>query len=169
MAKTTKGSGGNKVEAMPSTPRQPGGSAGVSEEDFRQLALGFSGVAESAHQGHPDFRLQGKIFASLGYPAGGFGMVKLTPEQQQVRLAEAPEAFAPCAGVWGVRGATSVRLAAVSLAGLESALREALGNLKVKSAKQKSTGAGMSARSGFDRPGGATRNVGTGREMKAKG
>ena len=52
-------------------------------------------------------------------------MVKLTPEQQLARLVQAPEAFAPCAGAWGVRGATSVQLANVSKADLESALREA--------------------------------------------
>jgi len=59
---------------------------------------------------HPDFRIAGKIFASLGYPDDEHAMVKLTPEQQQLFLKKAPKVFTPCAGVWGERGATSVSL-----------------------------------------------------------
>jgi hypothetical protein len=59
---------------------------------------------------HPDFRVHGKIFATLGYPDQEWAMVKLTPEQQQSFIRADPEVFDPCSGAWGRRGATSVRL-----------------------------------------------------------
>jgi len=59
---------------------------------------------------HPDFRVRGKIFATLGHPSHGWGMVKLTPDQQELFVQLEPEAFAPVKGGWGLRGATSVKL-----------------------------------------------------------
>ena len=59
---------------------------------------------------HPDFRVKGKIFATLGYPREGFAMVKLTRDQQQMFVELAPDAFAPVKGAWGVNGSTSVIL-----------------------------------------------------------
>ena len=59
---------------------------------------------------HPDFRVGGKIFATLGYPDGGWGMVKLTPVDQQLVVAAAPDVFVPAKGSWGRRGATLVHL-----------------------------------------------------------
>ena len=56
----------------------------MTAEQFRRLALALPDTAESAHMRHPDFRVNGKIFATLGYPDSGWGMVKLTPEQQEV-------------------------------------------------------------------------------------
>jgi single-strand selective monofunctional uracil DNA glycosylase len=70
-------------------------------DEFRAAALKVTGAIEAAHMNHPDFRVKGKIFASLGYPDDGWGMVNLTPEQQQSFMKEAPEMFAPCAGAWG--------------------------------------------------------------------
>jgi hypothetical protein len=66
---------------------------------------------------HPDFRIAGKIFATLGYPDGEHGMVKLTPEQQQTFLKKAPSAFSRSAGAWGKQGSTNIylRLAEVGL------------------------------------------------------
>lgn len=75
--------------------------------------------------GHPDFRLEGRIFASLGYPDERHGMVKLTPPQQAEFMKKAPEVFSPCAGVWGKRGATAVRLAPARVALIRAALAEA--------------------------------------------
>ena len=63
--------------------------------------------------GHPDFRVRDQIFASLGVPDAAWGMVKLTPEQQEMLIAAEPAAFKPAAGAWGRRGSTHVRLAAV--------------------------------------------------------
>jgi hypothetical protein len=67
-------------------------------------------ACEVGHMGHPDFRVRGKIFATLGYPDQGWGMVKLTPEQQNAFVDSEPAVFTPIKGGWGLRGATSVRL-----------------------------------------------------------
>ena len=83
----------------------------MTPRQFRQMALRLPESTESSHMSHPDFRVCNKIFATLGYPDDGWGMVKLTPEQQQAFMQAAPEVFEPCSGAWGLRGATSVHLA----------------------------------------------------------
>jgi len=87
---------------------------------LRRIALGMKGTTESAHMGHPDFRVNGRIFATLRADAA-WGMVKLTPEQQQDFMAR-DAAFAPESGAWGRQGYTAVRLDAVD----EDTLGEAL-------------------------------------------
>jgi hypothetical protein len=82
----------------------------MTAADFRRLALGFPEATESAHMDHPDFRVRGKIFATLGYPDTGVGMVKLFPDQQKDFVRAEPKVFAPVNGAWGRRGATHVRL-----------------------------------------------------------
>jgi len=82
----------------------------MTETAFRSMALSLPEAIESAHMDHPDFRVRGKIFATLGYPKKGWGMVKLTPEQQQQYVENEPEVFVPAAGAWGKRGSTSVCL-----------------------------------------------------------
>jgi hypothetical protein len=77
------------------------------------------------HMGHPDFRVAGKIFATLGYPDKSWGMVKLTPLEQRMFMEVEPKAFQPCAGAWGRRGATSVKLSAVTKPTLRRALAAA--------------------------------------------
>jgi hypothetical protein len=89
---------------------------------FRRLALRLPEAEERGHMGHPDFRVRGKIFATLGYPDAGWGMVKLTPDQQEALIEDAPGAFAPVKGAWGRGGATSVRLAKVDARRLATAL-----------------------------------------------
>jgi len=101
----------------------------MTAEDFRASALSVPGAIESTHMNHPDFRVNGKIFASLGYPDEGWGMVKLTPEQQRAFIDEASEMFAPCAGAWGKSGATSIHLALVGQRILGKALRAAAQNI----------------------------------------
>lgn len=101
----------------------------MTPNEFRKLALGFSGTAESAHMNHPDFRVAGKIFATLGYPDDGWGMVKLTPEQQRTFVEKSVAAFRPCNGAWGQRGATNVHLVSVKKTLLKSALRAAIDNV----------------------------------------
>ncbi len=103
----------------------------MTANEFRKLALEFPGTVESSHMNHPDFRVEGKIFASLGYPDDGWGMVKLTPEQQRTFVKEGAGAFRPCNGVWGERGATNVQLASVKKTLLQSALRAAIGNMRL--------------------------------------
>lgn len=94
----------------------------VTVAEFRRMALALPEATESSHMDHPDFRVGGKIFATLGYPAGGWGMVKLTPEQQQLFVDASPAVFVPAKGAWGARGATGVLLREVS----KSVIREAL-------------------------------------------
>jgi hypothetical protein len=84
----------------------------MTPDDFRELALSFSGAVEGQHMRHPDFRAHGRIFATLGYPDNTRGMVKL-PLPEQKRFVEMhPEAFTPVKGAWGLQGSTSVLLSA---------------------------------------------------------
>jgi hypothetical protein len=85
----------------------------VTPAAFRKMALALDGAEERVHMGHPDFRVRGRIFATLGYPDGGHGMVTLTPDQQaDVMETDRAGAFAPAAGAWGRKGATTVDLGA---------------------------------------------------------
>jgi hypothetical protein len=81
----------------------------MTADDFRHIALSLEGAVEQAHMGHPDFRANGRIFATLGYPDGGHGMIKLPPEQQRKALRDRASMFA-ANGAWGRQGATIVRL-----------------------------------------------------------
>lgn len=97
----------------------------MTANDFRQLALALPEAVESAHMDHPDFRVGGKVFASLGYPNKEWGMVKLTPEQQHYFTKDHPDIFVPVKGAWGRQGATSVALKAAKKTIAEKALRAA--------------------------------------------
>lgn len=101
----------------------------MTAAEFRRLALSFPETAESAHMGHPDFRVGGKIFATLGYPSAGWAMVKLMPDQQQDFVHAAPEVFVAVKGAWGRSGATNVRLKAATKADLRKALEAAWRNI----------------------------------------
>jgi hypothetical protein len=81
----------------------------VTANEFRSLALSFPEASEEAHMGHPDFRVGGKIFATLG-PNEDWGMVKVTPEQQASFMRLEPHVFKPASGAWGQRGSTIVTL-----------------------------------------------------------
>ena len=94
----------------------------MTADDFRAIVLAHDGAAESEHMGHPDFRANGRIFASL-HSQDRFGMVKLTPEEQQVLLREHPETFEPSAGAWGRQGCTNVKLAGASKPAVRAAIR----------------------------------------------
>jgi hypothetical protein len=100
----------------------------VTANDFRRLASAQPEAIESSHMDHPDFRVGGKIFATLGHPAEGWAMVKLTPEQQHYFSKAEPEVFVPVKGGWGRRGATSVNLKVASKKTLEKAVRAAWRN-----------------------------------------
>ncbi|HEX9163724.1 MAG TPA: MmcQ/YjbR family DNA-binding protein [Thermoanaerobaculia bacterium] len=82
----------------------------MTADDFRSLALALPGAEERAHMQHPDFRVRGKIFATLGSPDDEWAMVKLTPDQQELFVRLAPESFKPVKGSWGAKGATNVNL-----------------------------------------------------------
>jgi hypothetical protein len=83
----------------------------VKVADFRRLALALEGAEEGAHMGNPDFRVGGRIFATLASQEQGYGNLMLTPEIQADFVAEQPDVFLPVHGGWGRMGATHVRLA----------------------------------------------------------
>ena len=84
----------------------------MTASEFRNLALALPDAVEASHMRHPDFRVHGKIFATLGYPEAGWGMVRLTPDQQDLFIQADPEVFRPANGAWGRKGATIVQLRA---------------------------------------------------------
>jgi hypothetical protein len=86
----------------------------MTAEEFREIALNFRGATEASHMNHPDFRANGKIFATLGYPDASWGMAKLAPQDQKHFLERHPQTFVPAKGAWGLQGSTMVRLDAVS-------------------------------------------------------
>lgn len=93
---------------------------GAMRHVFRELLLELEGVAEGAHMGHPDFRLGGRVFASLTAD-GARGTVRLSPDEQAALMADAPEIFAPAPGAWGRQGWTTVALAHAGTTHLRSA------------------------------------------------
>jgi hypothetical protein len=104
----------------------------VTPADFRRVALGLPEAEERAHGGHPDFRVGGKIFATMGSPDKDWGMARLTPDQQEILLAAEPTMFKPASGVRGQRGCTLMRLEAVDKATARSALTMAWRNTAPK-------------------------------------
>ena len=105
----------------------------MNAKDFRRIALGMKDAIESAHMGHPDFRVHGRIFATL-HADLKWGMVALTPEQQARFVADAPGVFVPENGAWGLQGATAVRLDDVEEEMLGEAMTLAWRNRVEKSA-----------------------------------
>ena len=97
----------------------------MDASDFRRLALSLEGAEEASHFGAADFRVDGRIFATLAAEKQGYGNLMLTPEQQAAFVAEAPDIFLPVPGGWGRNGATHVVLAKVSEDLLLGALRTA--------------------------------------------
>jgi hypothetical protein len=83
----------------------------MTSDEFRELALDLPGAIEQSHMNHPDFRVGGKIFATLG-PAEEWGVVLLTPDQQAAFVDAEPESFQPVPGGWGAKGSTRVILEA---------------------------------------------------------
>jgi hypothetical protein len=104
----------------------------MTANDFRKLVLALPETEEREHMNHPDFRVAGKIFATLGYPDKTRGMVKLSPEDQHNFSQDHPEAFLPVKGVWGKRGATSVVLKAAKKDVLAKAIQAAWHNAAPK-------------------------------------
>jgi hypothetical protein len=99
---------------------------------FRKLALSHPETEERQHMNHPDFRVAGKIFATLGYPDKTRGMVKLSPEDQHYFSKDYPHVFIAVKGIWGRRGATSVQLKAATTDVLAKALQAAWRNVAPK-------------------------------------
>jgi hypothetical protein len=97
----------------------------MKASDFRRIALSLERAEEGSHMGAVDFRVGGRIFATLAHQKQGYGNLMLTPEQQAAFVEELPDVFLPVHGGWGRNGATHVRLAVVSEDVLEGALRTA--------------------------------------------
>jgi hypothetical protein len=108
-------------------------------DSFRKMALEIPGTIERSHMNHPDFRVAGKIFASLGVPDEDWGMVKLTQEQQRAFIKKAPKIFKPSSGAWGREGYTNVCLPVATSAIVRAALDAAAGNVSLKKKRQRPT------------------------------
>lgn len=96
----------------------------MNPADFRRLALSMPDAVEGAHQQHPDFRVQGRVFATL-HQDGATGMVKLSPTRQQALVRAHPRDFVPANGAWGRAGCTNVNLATVDRDVLAEAMTDA--------------------------------------------
>jgi hypothetical protein len=108
----------------------------MTAADFRRIALGLPDTAEGSHFDVEDFRVGGKIFATLAYQRDGCGVLLLTPEQQAGMIEDAPEIFLPVPNKWGQKGATLVRLAKVKPDILKDALQMAWKNKHPKPKKK---------------------------------
>jgi hypothetical protein len=100
----------------------------MTPQQFRKLALETPGAEESSHMSHPDFRIGGKVFATLSQD-GDFGVLKLTPDQQQSWRDAHPSVFVPANGAWGERGYTKVLLLKAKTPVLRAAMRQASANV----------------------------------------
>ncbi len=108
----------------------------MTSDTFRKLALEIPTAVENAHMSHPDFRVAGNVFASLGYPDENWGMVKLTPEQQGSFIKKTPAVFRACPGAWGKQGCTNVHLASAKSGELRLALKAAATNVLSRAKKK---------------------------------
>lgn len=104
----------------------------MTAAEFRRLALALPQAEEREHMHHPDFRVGGKIFATLGYPDPAWAMVKLFPDQQQEFVAAEPQVFVPVKGAWGRQGCTNVLLKAATRTTVRTALQAAWENTQKK-------------------------------------
>ena len=107
----------------------------MTADEFRNIALEIASSVERSHMNHPDFRVAGKIFASLGVPDKDWGMVKLTPEQQRAFIKKASAIFKPCSGAWGRQGCTNVYLPVAKARIVRVALEAAAKNVGSKKKK----------------------------------
>ena len=104
----------------------------MTPNEFRELALSFPEAIESAHMHHPDFRVDGKIFATIGYPNENSAMVKLSPDQQKEFVRSSPGVFTTAKGAWGRQGSTIVYLPAATIDIVREALTAAWRNTAPK-------------------------------------
>ena len=104
----------------------------MTADDFRKLALSFPEAVESAHMHHPDFRVGGKIFATLGYPDEVSAMVKLSADDQKEFVSTRPGIFTSVKGAWGRQGATNINLPTATIDVVREALTAAWRNTAPK-------------------------------------
>jgi hypothetical protein len=130
----------------------------MNPADFRRIALSLEGAEEGSHFGAADFRVGGRIFATLAAEKLGYGNLMLTPEQQAAFVAEEPDIFIPIAGGWGRNGSTHVKLAAANEDLLFGALQTAW---KLRIEKNQKTRAGNRAPRSKNTSKPSTKNRGT--------
>jgi len=106
-------------------------------DQFRRMALKIPTAVEQSHMNHPDFRIAGRIFASLGIRDENWGMIKLTLEQQRTFIEKAPEVFKPSSGAWGRQGYTNVYLSAAKATIVRAALDAAAKNVAPRAKKHR--------------------------------
>lgn len=111
----------------------------MTPAEFRKMALSLADSEEVGHMGHPDFRVGGKIFATMGYPSPEMAMVKLTPEQQHAYTHAQPETFVPVKGGWGAKGCTNINLRTANKTAVKSALTDAWSNRASQPRKRKAS------------------------------
>jgi hypothetical protein len=104
----------------------------MTPNEFCELALSFPETVESAHMRHPDFRVGGKIFATLGYPNENSAMVKLSPDEQKEFVGSHPDVFGAAKGAWGRQGSTIVHLPSATIDILLEAVTAAWHNTAAK-------------------------------------
>lgn len=97
----------------------------MTADEFRRLALSLPEAVEGSHMGHSDFRVSGKVFATLGYPNERYGAAMLTPQDQDLLVRDHPKTFAPAAGAWGASGSTTILLRGASKRAVAIALEAA--------------------------------------------
>jgi hypothetical protein len=134
------------VESLRRMPAEPA----MTPNDFRRIALSLEGAEESSHMGNPDFRVGGRIFATLASARQGYGNLMLTPEQQNSFVQELPGMFLPVKGGWGRMGATHILLAVANKDVLTGALQTAwkLRVEKNKKSPQKNPASAKKVRAG---------------------
>jgi hypothetical protein len=108
----------------------------MTPAEFRRIALALPEAEERSHMKHPDFRVGGKIFATLRYPDESHGMVKLFPDQQAEFVAADPKTFAPVPGGWGKQGCTHVLLETANKEKVKEAMRAAWTKAKPEAGKR---------------------------------
>jgi len=112
--------------------------AGMTAADFRRVALSLEGAEEGSHMGAADFRVGGRIFATLASQSEGYGNLMLTPAEQAAFVEELPDVFVPIAGGWGRMGMTHIVLATATEDLLRGALETAWRLRLAKNRKTKS-------------------------------
>jgi hypothetical protein len=125
----------------------------MNAADFRRIALSLEGAEEGSHMGASDFRVGGRIFATLASESQGYGNLMLTPELQAAFIEDTPELFLPVHGGWGKNGATHIRLGAASEDVVLGALRAAWRLRVEKNVNTGRSGAAAAKRKPSARPG----------------
>ncbi|HEY5205842.1 MAG TPA: MmcQ/YjbR family DNA-binding protein [Roseiarcus sp.] len=112
--------------------------------DFRRIALSFESASEHPHFDRRAFKAR-ITFATLA-PDELSANVKFAPDEQALKCAVAPDAFAALDNAWGRQGWTRATLAALSEAELRAALEMAWRHAAPKAKAGRRPGEGNAAK-----------------------